>query len=431
MPSAIARRHSPPVVALFTANPSSTTPLDLEGEARAIAAELDAVGLGGVLALEHHRATTPSAMQRVMLLSQPTIVQFSGHGRASRPATPRHRGRASRDLVAEPVALAGGIMLHGDHAAAVRVVSGRVLGDLFATLGATVRLVFLNACHSAAQAQAIAEHVGFVIGLDGAIRDDAARVFAVALYRALALGRTIAEAFDLGVNALMLEGLDDDAALPVLRTRRGADARKTRLVAAPKADDGVRWDVFVSYAHADREQVLPLALALHQRHFRVFFDEWEVSPGQVAVRRIEAGVEGSTHGILALSPRTMDQPWVQQEYAALLEKAVTQDRLLIPVLVGAGDTRLPAFLRTRPPVDLRGLTHEALRDRIDVVARALRGHRPGPPPRTALLPERAPQGGSATAARGTRPGPPPRATGLPGRAQPSSGSRRSTARKPK
>lgn len=405
MPSASVGRQSPPVVAFFTANPSSTTPLDLEGEAQAIAAELDAAGLEGVLQFEHQRATTPNTVQRALLLSRPTIVQFSGHGSASRKPLARNRGRSSRDLTPERERPEeGGIMLHDDGGAAAKIVSGRALGDLFAKAGSSVRLVFLNACHSAAQVQAIVEHVGFVIGIDGAIADEAARVFAVALYRALAFGRTIAEAFELGVNALMLEGLDDDVWLPVLRARHGADPRKTTLVAAPKADDGVTWDVFVSYAHADRELVHPLARELQQRHFRVFFDEWEVSPGEVATRRLEQGVAGSTHGLLAVSPRTMAQPWVQEEYAALLDKAVTEGRRLIPVLVGRGDATLPAFLRTRQCVDLRGLTQEAHRERIGVIARALRGQRPGPPPRSASLPERG---------------------------QPSSGSRRSTARKPR
>ena len=420
MPPASVRRQSPPVVAFFTANPSSTLPLDLEAEVQAIAAELDAVGLEGVLQFEHQRATTPNAVQRALLLSQPTIVQFSGHGRAGPRAYPRHRSRSSREFVLEPVPEAGGIMLHGNDGAGAKTVSGRALGDLFAKAGSTVRLVVLNACHSATQVQAIVEHVGFVIGIDGAIQDEAARVFAVALYRALALGRTIDAAFRLGVNALMLEGLDDDVELPVLRARRGADAKKTTLVAAPKADDGVSWDVFISYAQADRELVRPLAVDLHQRHFRVFFDEWELSAGEVATRRLEEGVDGSTHGLLAVSPRTMVQPRVQEQYAALLDKAVTEGRWLIPVLVGRGDAKLPAFLRTRQCVDLRGLTPEAHREQIGVIARALRGQRPGPPPRTSGLPE-----------RGQRPGPPPRTTGLPERGQPSSGSRRSTARKPR
>lgn len=404
MSSATVRRQSPPVVAFFTANPSSTSPLDLEGEAQAIEAELDAVGLEGVLRFEHHRATTPNAVQRALLLSRPTIVQFSGHGRAGHGGQVHRRSRAPRDLISEPLPEPGGIMLHGDGGTAAKVVSGRALGDLFAKAGSTVQLAFLNACHSATQAQAIVEHVGFVIGIDGAIADEAARVFAVALYRALGLGRTIAEAFQLGVNALMLEGLDDDVELPVLRARRGADPGKTTLVTAPEVDDGVAWDVFLSYADVDRELVRPLAVELHQRHFRVFFDEWEISAGEVVVRRLEEGVEGSTHGILAVSPRTMAQPRARAVYAALLDKAVVEGRRLVPVLVGRGDVTLPAFLRTRQCVDLRGLTQEARRERIGVIARALRGQRPGPPPRTAVSFDRG---------------------------QPSSGSRRSTARKPR
>lgn len=419
MPAGSPRRPSPPLVAVFTANPSFTTPLDLDGEIQAIAAELDAVGAEGVLRFEHLRATTPSTIARALLLSRPTVVQFSGHGRASRTAQARHRGRAVRDLVADPERPEpGGIMLHGDGDAAVKVVSGRALGDLFAKAGSTVRLVLLNACHSAAQGKAIVEHVDFVIGIDGAIADEAAKVFAAALYRALALGRTIAQAFELGVSTLMLEGLEDDVALPVLHARRGANPRKARLVAAPKADDGVTWDVFVAYAKPDRAAVHDLAVELHRRNLRVFFDEWEVALGEVSSRRLEQGVEGSTHGLFAVSPHTMDEPWVRTQYEALLDKAVTEGRRLVPVLVGRGDTKLPAFLRTRHCVDLRGLSPEAYRERLVAIAGALRGEHPGPPPRTTGL--------GTAAGTGTSTGARPTA-----RRQPSSGSTRSTARKPK
>lgn len=295
-------------------------------------------------------------------------------------------------------------MLHGNRGAAAKIVSGPALGNLFAAAGSTVRLVFLNACHSATQVKAIVEHVDFVIGINGAIRDEAAKVFAVALYRALALGRTIKEAFDLGVNALMLEGLEEDQELPVLRARTGATPTKTRLVAAPKVADGLTWDVYIAYAKADREEVRQLAVELHQRHLRVFFDEWELAAGEEVARRLEQGVEGSTQGLLAVSPHTMAEPWVQTQYIALLDKAVTEGRRLIPVLVGRGDAKLPPFLRTRHPVDLRGSTPEEYREQVGVIARALRGQRPGPPPRM---------------------------TGHADRSQSSSGSRRSTARKPK
>jgi len=369
-----------PTVAVFTASPLSLDPLDLEGELRSIEGELEAVGLGSVFRFECQRAATPTMVQRALLMDRPQVVQFSGHGRGG--GRPRVRRMGSRDLVPEDEpAGPTGIMMHGDDRGAVKVVSGEALGDVLGKAGASVRLVFLNACYSAEQAEAIAEHVDFVIGVSGAISDDAAKVFATALYRALAFGRTVHEAFDLGVNALMLEGLEADRKLAVLRSRTGVDPRTVTLVAPPKNADGKAWDVFITYAQADREQVHRLAVELHRRQLRVFFDEWEVGLGEQVSRRLDDGVRGSNHGLVAVSSTTMTQPWVEAAYGALLDKAVTQGRRLIPVLMGDGDAQLPPFLRARRWVDLRGKSDQAYRRDVELIALALRGQRPGPPPR--------------------------------------------------
>ncbi|MCA9649918.1 MAG: TIR domain-containing protein [Myxococcales bacterium] len=382
MPTARAAHSSPPLVVLFSANPSSLTRLDLEGELQDIVDELEGVGLEGVLALESQSATTPRTVQRALLVERPTVVHFSGHGRGRGARPPRRPGRAVRDLVPDPApARTTGIMLHGDHDADLKVVSGAALGDLFAKAGSTVRLVFLNACHSAEQADALVQHVDFVIGIDGAIEDEAAKAFAVALYRALAFGRTIEASFELALNALMLEDLRDDRTRPILRCRRGADPRRARLVEPPPRDDGRAWDVFISYASADEEPVRRLAEELHHRQLRVFFDRWEIGLGEEVRQRLERGLDGCTHGLIAMSPRTMTRPWVQAEYSALLDKATTHGRLLIPVLIGRETTTLPPFLRARRLVDLRGLTTEAYRERVGDIAQALRGRRPGPPSR--------------------------------------------------
>ncbi|MEM7157085.1 MAG: TIR domain-containing protein [Myxococcota bacterium] len=366
---------------MFTANPSTLTRLDLEGELRSITDELDQVGLRGVLRFQCEPAATPAAVQRALLMDRPTVVQFSGHGRGS-----GRRRRASthgrRDLVVEdePVG-ATGIMMHGDARRPVKVVSGAALGDLFAKAGSSVRLVFLNTCHSEEQADALIEHVDFVVGVDGAISDEAARVFATAMYRGLAFGRSVRAAFDLGVTALKMEGLEDDWALPVLSVRPGADPKATTFVDAPKRRNEQAWDAFVSYANTDFEPVRCLAEALHKRQLEIFLDEWEILLGEEEGRKKDDGIRGSAHGILALSPQTMTHPWVEAEYAALLEKAVSDRRRLIPVLVGEGDAQLPPFLRARRYVDLRGKSGAAYEREVESIALALRGIRRGPPPR--------------------------------------------------
>lgn len=381
MPPESPTPSNPPLVTLFSANPSSLTPLDLEGELDEITTELDASGLEGLLRFESRPVTTPRAVQRALVASRATVVQFSGHGRGGEHARPR--ANPTRNLVPDPApSRPTGIMLHGERGSSVSVVSGAALGELFAKVGSSVRLVFLSACHSAEQVDAIVAHVDFVIGIDGAITDQGAKAFAVALYRALALGRTIEEAFDLGVNALSLEGFEADVELPRLRARRGADPTTTRLLTPPVDADGKAWDVFVAYNHEDREPVAELVEELHHRHLRVFYDEWEIGAGDEVRQRLEHGLEGSTHGLMALSPTTMSRPWVQAEYTALFEKAMVDGKLLIPVLVGRGDTKLPPFLRARQPVDLRGVSPEEFREQVGVIARAIRGQRPGPPPRS-------------------------------------------------
>ena len=113
---------------LFSANPSSLTRLDLEGELQDIVDELEGVGLEGVLALESQSATTPRTVQRALLVERPTVVHFSGHGRGRGARPPRRPGRAVRDLVPDPApARTTGIMLHGDHDADLKVVTDRIV----------------------------------------------------------------------------------------------------------------------------------------------------------------------------------------------------------------------------------------------------------------------------------------------------------------
>ena len=85
----------------------------------------------------------------------------------------------------------------------------RALGKLFEVLKNNIRCVVLNACYSEDQAQAIAAGVGCVVGMAGDVADDAAVRFAVAFYRALAYGKDVKTAFDLGCIEMDLAGLPD------------------------------------------------------------------------------------------------------------------------------------------------------------------------------------------------------------------------------
>ena len=68
-----------------------------------------------------------------------------------------------------------------------------------------------------------------------------------------------------------------------------------------------------------------------------------------------------------------------EEYAVLLGKAVQHGQRLIPVVIE--DATVPEMLATRLWVDLRGKTGDSYRTELERLARAIRGERPGPPPR--------------------------------------------------
>jgi len=112
-----------------------------------------------------------------------------------------------------------------------------------------------------------------------------------------------------------------------------------------------RYHAFLSYARADAEAVRRLAENLHQLEVDLFFDEWEIAPGDVLVHQIDRGLLESHHGAICVTPTALSRPWVQAEYAVLMQRAVEQGRRLIPVLL----------------------------------ADALRGERPAPPPRAGEL----------------------------------------------
>jgi hypothetical protein len=76
--------------------------------------------------------------------------------------------------------------------------------------------VVLNACYSEQQAEAIAKHIDYVVGMKKAIGDEAAIKFAVGFYDALGAGMNYEIAFDFGRNAIDLRGIPEHLT-PVLK----------------------------------------------------------------------------------------------------------------------------------------------------------------------------------------------------------------------
>jgi len=101
-------------------------------------------------------------------------------------------------------------------------VPARAFAMMLEAAARNVRVVVLNACYSAEQAAALLSTVDCIVGMDGAISDDAARAFATRFYGALGNRRSVANAVSHGIAALAAKQLPDEH-LPRCFGGRGVD----------------------------------------------------------------------------------------------------------------------------------------------------------------------------------------------------------------
>ena len=151
---------TPPVrtIPILAANPKGTQPLRLNEEVKKIDQGLERAKRRDQFKLVQKWAVTDDDLRRALLDNEPEIVHFSGHGSG-----------------------ADGLAFEDD-SGHIQLISGDALSRLFELCADSVKCVVLNACYSEAQADAIAGHIDFVVGMKKAIGDEAAIKFAVGFY---------------------------------------------------------------------------------------------------------------------------------------------------------------------------------------------------------------------------------------------------------
>ena len=129
--------------------------------------------------------------------------------------------------------------------------------------------------------------------------------------------------------------------------RRPADGGPQR----ESAEGGKRRydDVFVSYADADADMAEQLAHRLRDASIQVFLVRW-IEPGLVKYLETERALAGARVGVLLFSETTMGDLRIQDEYAALLQRAHRGGFRFIPARISP--VTLPQFAAIRAPLDL-------------------------------------------------------------------------------
>ena len=197
-------------ILILAANPKDTVRLRLDQEVRDIEQGLQLAAQRDKFTLQQKGAVRSRDIRLAVLDFRPNIIHFSGHGSQT-------EGLSFEDEVGKE-----------------KFVTLEALGGLFQHFANHVECVLLNACYSEVQANAIAQHIDYVIGMNQAIADKAALEFSVGFYDALARydpqydgDSTIEFAFNVACSSISLAGVGS-ASIPVLIKKPNSKPRNER-----------------------------------------------------------------------------------------------------------------------------------------------------------------------------------------------------------
>jgi Effector-associated domain 10/CHAT domain len=179
--------NSRKTILVLASSPSNEARLRLDKEMREIDEGLRRSQHRDKFTLQPKFAVRPDDLRRALLDFNPQIVHFCGHGSGE-----------------------NGLILEDDTGLA-QLVPTQALANLFkrfATRG--LECVVLNACYSEVQANVIAEHIDYVVGMNSTIGDDAAIKFAIGFYDELGAGWFYEDAYHGGCDAIALQGIPQE-----------------------------------------------------------------------------------------------------------------------------------------------------------------------------------------------------------------------------
>lgn len=187
MPSPLGK---PWKVLILATNPPDTEHLNLGEEVRRIR---EALKPPSAFEVHDAQAARIEDLEDLLMELRPRYVHFCGHGQGD-----------------------SGLVFHGGPGFSRTIVTER-LEALFAALKGNIHCVFLNCCLSLPQAEAIGKHIPYVVGTKKEFADEVAIEFSRLFYRALGLGKTVPQSFQI---AKTVAAGTPEAQAPVLISKR-------------------------------------------------------------------------------------------------------------------------------------------------------------------------------------------------------------------
>jgi len=285
----------PSTVLFLAANPLEVPHLQLDDECRSIEEKLRSGRFHHHVRFRSRWAARRDDLLQALNEDNPTVLHFSGHGAGDQ-----------------------GLCLQAEDGSVVNLSSVE-LARIMRSAGNGVLVVVLNACYTEVQARALMSYVPCVIGMSGSIGDGSAIAYAVSFYRALAFGRSVANAHAQGIAALPLS--EDREFTRDATTVDGLDitlpGMAPRLFARSEVDAEEIYLVQAQYVCTRRTIIIEATLEeFHPEVLARITEELHQLTGDFSIRVI--GVEaGSVRLIVELS----------QESARLLDDLEATGRL--------------------------------------------------------------------------------------------------------
>ncbi len=171
---------------------------------------------------------------------------------------------------------------------------------------------------------------------------------------------------------------DDNAAL----VDEGSDGEQQDITPTLRANTPrqYKYDIFLSYSRKDRVAVEQLRRRLKDDYFQVWFDQEQMSGGNVVVRALAEGLQNSAHVIVCLSENYVTGDFTEFELIhSHHSDPSNKDNRTIPVIVGPLHSDVPLQIASLLRNDLTDSSrYEAEYESLTRNIRRVRGGAVGP-----------------------------------------------------
>lgn len=180
-------------------------------------------------------------------------------------------------------------------------------------------------------------------------------------------------------NRLLLRTTGSPAFARLIEERLGVGRGEVKLMHATEGAPHPK--VYLAHASEDKAMVRPIAEYLMANGVEVWFDEWEIEPGDSLRQKMEDGLGVMTHFVVVLTETSIAKPWVAKEIDVGLVHQVGGKSRFVPLVVGVDASKLSPFIQAMLFLKLDPSSDADLKGLVDRLHGVSRKPALGPKPR--------------------------------------------------